>query len=146
METILLVDGDSVNLSIGKAIFSTRLRVLTARSGIQALGYLQKNDIPDLMLVENDMPGMDGITLIKQVKEQPETAGIPVILSAYLPNSNMIEEGFRAGAAEFIVKPISPLQIQKRVEILLRIRSLEQENKRLSMELEALTGKNPSSP
>ncbi|MHC1781076.1 MAG: response regulator [Bacteroidales bacterium] len=87
-------------------------------TGEEALIYLGKR-IPELIISDVIMPGMDGYELCRRVKENPATSGIPVILLTSLQDPNDIIRGLQAGADNFITKPYDEKYLLSRIEHLL---------------------------
>ncbi|MCI8407364.1 MAG: response regulator [Oscillospiraceae bacterium] len=129
--TILLVDSDTISLMVCKAVLSSHYTIITANSGVQALGCLRGQALPDLILLGLDMPGMDGISLLDALKSQERTKDIPVVLCSAVNDLNAMAEAFQKGAVEFLQKPAIPLLLQQKVSLLLELVSLRRENARL---------------
>ena len=105
---IMLVDDNPVNLKIGKFFLSEKFSVATAPSAEKLFGLLENNR-PSLILLDIDMPGMDGYEAIKILKTNPETLDIPVIFLTGMAKKSMDEEKGRAlGAVDYIIKPFDP--------------------------------------
>ena len=123
---IILVDDDATNLSVGKDALDKHYDVLTLNSGARLLKILEKN-IPDLILLDVEMPEMNGYETIKLIKGKPETAHIPVIfLTAKSDGENELE-GLSLGAIDYITKPFSPPLLRKRIEDHLLVEAQKQE-------------------
>lgn len=130
--TILLVDHDMISLTVCKAILSPAYHVVTANSGIQALGALRGGQLlPDLILLDPDMPGMDGMSLLEALKSQKETRDIPVVLCSSTNDLTIMAAAFQKGAMDFLLKPPIPLLLQQKVAVLLELAELRRENARL---------------
>ncbi len=133
---ILVVDDDTVNLRMASSILSTeKMRVSCVKSGMDAIKFLHKNK-PNLILLDIHMPGMDGFDTIAALKEDKETASIPVIFLTADDDSNVETRGLAAGAMDFIRKPFVP------EVLLLRVRhtiDLDRLQKDLSYEVEKKT-------
>ena len=74
---------------------------------------------PDVLLLDWMMPKLSGIEVLLQLRANPETAAIPVIMLTARAQESEIERGFAAGADDYIVKPFNPRELQSRVEALL---------------------------
>jgi DNA-binding response OmpR family regulator len=117
MKRILIVDDQpevrelvSVTLEIGP------YRILTAENGAQALEVAQA-EVPDLILLDVMMPGgLDGLEVCRQLKSNPLTSGIYVIMLTSRGQEWDVESGFDAGADDYFVKPFSPLELINKVE------------------------------
>ncbi|MDR1709558.1 MAG: response regulator [Candidatus Accumulibacter sp.] len=123
---ILLVDDNATNLLVGKSALSDKYRVLTASSAqnmLEALNWSQ----PELILLDVDMPDMDGFAAIRILKERPETREIPVIFLTAMNDSDNELRGLQSGAVDYITKPFSPPLLRKRVELHLILEERERE-------------------
>ena len=112
---ILVVDDDTQNLKMASRILSgEKLRVSCLKSGVDTMKFLQENR-PDLILLDVHMPGMDGFETITAIRENKETADIPVIFLTADDDSNTEKRGLEAGAMDFIKKPFVPEVLLLRV-------------------------------
>ncbi len=104
--TVLIVEDYEKNLKLFKLIIDTMgYRVLSTADSTEGVRMAQEN-IPDLILMDIQMPGMDGITALKRIREDDRTRGIPVIaLTSYVMKGDrerLLAEGF----SHYIPKPI----------------------------------------
>ncbi|RAJ07902.1 response regulator [Aeromonas salmonicida] len=113
--TILIVDDSPENLMVLTDLLSPNYRVLAAQSGEKCLRIATGKTLPDLILLDVMMPGMDGYEVLKQLRTSPETSRIPVVLLTALADSQSEEYGLSLGAADYITKPIKPAIVQARV-------------------------------
>jgi len=110
---IILVDDNPANLRIGKNVLSKTYTVATAPSAGKMFTLLE-NNTPALILLDIDMPEMNGYEAITMLKSKPETKDIPVIfLTADLQNE---EKGRSLGAVGYITKPFVPSQLLACIE------------------------------
>jgi len=114
-KTIFLVDDDMTNLTIGKKALADVYNVFTLSSGVLMLKMLE-NLQPDLILLDVDMPKMDGLEVIRLLKEG-KYADIPVIFLTALNNEEMELKGLSLGAIDYITKPFSAPLLLKRIEV-----------------------------
>jgi len=125
-KTIFLVDDDMTNLTIGKKALAGTYNVFTLISGQVMLDMLE--DIkPDLILLDVNMPEMDGYEVIKKVKANEQTAKIPVIFLTALNDENMEIKGLSLGAIDYITKPFSAPLLLKRLEVHLLVEAQKRE-------------------
>src|SRR5512137_1606698 len=118
-QTILVVDDDLDTLTlIGLTLQRRGFTVMKAQSGPEALEKL-KVDLPDLMIVDVMMPHMDGYELCRTVKGDPRTAHLPVVMLTAKAQTASQLEGFRAGAVDYITKPVHPQDLAKRIALVL---------------------------
>ena len=112
MKTILLVDDSATLLMSMRAILEkSGYAVETAAGGDLALGKL-KVIKPNLMITDLNMPGMDGITLIREVKKLPACRFLPVLVMTTESQQSKRDEARAAGATGWLVKPVKPEELQ----------------------------------
>lgn len=112
---ILVVDDDKTNLTLAHKILLPHYRIAATNSGMGALKYLESNH-PDLILLDINMPEMDGFEVMEKLRNNPETQSIPVI---FLTADNLAEteiKCFQMGAMDFVVKPFVPDILLSRVD------------------------------
>ena len=119
---IFLVDDDVLSLKRGRDILQERYTVTPVTSGNTLLEMVDKFHA-DIILLDIEMPGMDGYEVLKQLKENPKTSGIPVLLLASKDDIDR-EKGFLLGAVDYMRKPFSEHLLIKRIE---RVLLLEQQ-------------------
>ncbi|MDR0301307.1 MAG: response regulator [Treponema sp.] len=113
---ILLVDESWVYLSIGKKVLEVKYIIATASSAEKMFCFLE-NNTPDMILLDVDMPEMNGYEAIKILKSKPETKDIPVIFLTARTGSDDKLEGLSLGAIDYITKPYNSSALLKRIEI-----------------------------
>ena len=101
---ILVVDDDSMNLMRTKMILGKDYDVFLSSSGIEALDTMKREEM-DLVLLDIEMPEMDGHRLTKLVKADEATAHIPIIIFSSLVNDEMKRKGESLGADAQLSKP-----------------------------------------
>ncbi|MBF0233448.1 MAG: response regulator [Desulfamplus sp.] len=116
-KTILMVDDSQFTLDIFSfAIQAAGYNILTAQNGLEALEILQKNKV-DLLVVDVNMPVMDGYTLTRKVREMPDLAEKPVIIMTTLKESKDKEKGYAAGADLYMIKPVHPDEMVDQIKL-----------------------------
>ena len=138
---ILVVDDDTQNLKMASRILSgEKLRVSCLKSGGDTIKFLQENR-PDLILLDIHMPGMDGFETITAIRENKETADIPVIFLTADDDSNTEKRGLEAGAMDFIKKPFVPevllLRVRHTLDLIRLQTDLEKEVEKKTQEVMA---------
>jgi putative two-component system response regulator len=124
---IMIVDDNIANLRIAKNSLSDAYDVFTVPSAAKMFDLLERNK-PELILLDIDMPEMDGYEAIKILKGNPETSGILVIFLTGKSDSESELEGLSLGAVDYISKPFMPPLLKKRVELHLTV---EEQKRRL---------------
>lgn len=115
MKHILVVDDVSTNLKCIGMILKNRYQVTMLKSGVEALDYLN-SQIPDLILLDICMHGMNGYEVMEHLKNNPVTAQIPVVLITADFVRESKEKGIALGAVDFIGKPFEPQFLLERIE------------------------------
>jgi len=123
---IFLVDDDPTNLTIGNNTLEKDYNVVTLNSGVRLLKMLEKM-IPDLILLDIDMPEMDGFQTIGYLKSNENYKNILVIFLTAKSDIESELQGLSLGAIDYIAKPFSPPLLLKRVHIHLLVESQKQE-------------------
>ena len=123
---IFLVDDNVINLNAGKAALQHKYTVVTIPSGEKLLLSLEKVK-PDLILLDIEMPDMNGYDTLKALKANPETAEIPVIFLTGKSDAENELQGLSLGAVDYIVKPFSPPLLLKRVDMHLLLQAQKSE-------------------
>lgn len=125
--TILCADDEPYNLGILRAALKDQHSLVFARSGAETLKSVEKHR-PSLILLDVQMPDMDGYEVCRRLKNNAETEHIPVIFVTGLTQEADERTGFDVGAVDYIVKPVSVPIVQARVNThlsLVRVDALE---------------------
>jgi putative two-component system response regulator len=121
---IALVDDVLTNLQIGQKILSPYYEVYTAPSGTVLFRILERIT-PDLILLDIDMPGMNGYEVLERLKGAEKTRDIPVVFLSGNSGPLFEEKGLSLGAVDYMIKPYSPQLLLKRVELWFRLDAQE---------------------
>ncbi len=133
---IVIVDDKPENLQlIGKILLDRGFLISVARNGSQALELIHKN-LPDLILLDILMPGMDGVEVCRRLKEDSRTREIPVIFLTGLSDTSNKIKAFNAGAVDYITKPINAEEALARIKTHLTIGSLHAQLENTNEKLE----------
>ncbi|NEQ95516.1 MAG: response regulator [Cyanothece sp. SIO2G6] len=131
---ILVVDDVPANLEVLTEILSSvGYTVAAVTSGERALKRLHAY-VPDLILLDIQMPGIDGFTTCQEIKQNPHTANIPVIFITAFSDIGNIVRGFSLGAVDYITKPFQQLELLTRIRNHLKIREAQQRLEQQVME------------
>ena len=133
--TILIVDDNPNNLFTLRALLETSLNaeVIEAQSGFDALERVSESPI-DLILLDIQMPDLNGFDVARLIRNRPKFANIPIIfLTAVYKSEDFKQQGFESGAIDYLTKPIDDTILITRVKAYLRVIEAEREsNRRLS--------------
>ena len=125
-KTIFVVDDNDTNLSMAKEALKDQYKVLTLPSAEKMFSLIEKVT-PDLILLDIEMPEMDGFEALKQLKNSVEYAGIPVIFLTSMSDAKIEVRGFQLGVIDFITKPFSAPVLTNRIRTHLNIDELIRE-------------------
>jgi len=123
---IILVDDNPANLRIGKNVLSEKYTVATAPSAEKMFTLLENNK-PAMILLDIEMPQVNGYEAIKILKSKPETKDIPVIFLTGKTESDDEITGLSLGAIDYITKPFQPALLLKRIEVHLLVEAQKKE-------------------
>ena len=113
--TILVVDDVMTNVLLLQVLLDKEgFNVVTANDGQAAIEIIRK-DVPDLILLDINMPNMDGFEVIREVKKYSLYREIPVIFLTAMNDVDSIVKGFRLGGSDYITKPFNKEELMARI-------------------------------
>ena len=125
-EVILIIDDSPTNIALlSELLQETGFTVWIARDGETAISEVRE-DLPDLILLDVLMPGLDGFEICQRLKSNPCTSEIPIIFMTALSDPVDKVKGMNLGAVDYITKPFRQEEVLARVKIHLKIRKLTQ--------------------
>ena len=142
MKCILVVDDSAANLKFVESVLKEQYKLILVKTGEKALAYLAKNPV-DLVLLDIQMPDMDGFETCEKIKELRLNRNVPVIfLTADADVDNEIK-GLEMGAVDFIKKPFIPEVMLNRIHRVIQLeelkRTLEDKVKEKTVQIEQLS-------
>lgn len=129
--SILIVDDEPLNLKLVAQSLRERYSIFVVRSGAEALALLADHNI-NLILLDINMPDMDGFEVAHELKKLPKTAKIPIIFLTADKTQETIVRAFQSGAVDYITKPFQPEELNARVDNHIRANQLQKELKKAS--------------
>jgi len=122
-QTVLIVDDAPENLKLMGGLLKDRYRIKVAGNGEKALEIAAAQPVPDLILLDVMMPGIDGHEVCRRLKADPATREIPVIFLTARAELEDEEIGFALGAVDYISKPVNPSTVLARVGTHLKLKA-----------------------
>jgi two-component system phosphate regulon response regulator PhoB len=120
MHTVLVVDDETDILElVAFNLERQQFKVITADNGISAV-QLAKEKLPELIVLDLMLPGIDGFSVYKELRADPRTSGIPVLMLTAKGEVNDRISGLELGADDYVTKPFSPKELMLRVRALLK--------------------------
>jgi len=126
MKTIFVVDDSDTNLSMAEKALDKLYRVMTMPSAAKMFSFLEKI-LPDLILLDIEMPDTDGFTALEKLKSNNSWTNIPVVFLTGRTDTEVEVRGFQNGAVDFILKPFSEPVLVNRIRTHLNIDELIRE-------------------
>lgn len=123
MMRILIVDDTETNIYILVELLGDLYDISVAMNGESALDIVEET-LPDLILLDIMMPGIDGYDVCKRLKENKKTCNIPIIFLTALTDAREEEKGLNLGAVDYITKPFNPTLVKARVKNQLELKML----------------------
>jgi DNA-binding response OmpR family regulator len=118
MTYILAVDDDlEVLETLGRVLRREAFEVALVSSGAEALTVLDKRE-PDLMILDIIMPGMDGISVCKRLRQDARFAALPILFLTAKGTTDDIVDGLDAGADDYVVKPFELAELRARIQLI----------------------------
>lgn len=122
---VLVVDDNAANLQVLSSFLDqSNFEVWATRSGEKAIQKLDGENLPDLILLDVMMPGMDGFETCRHLKSDPRIQDIPIIFMTALSDTAHKVKGLQLGAVDYITKPFQYEEVLVRIEHQLKLRNL----------------------
>jgi len=118
MRALVIDDSRAVRLIIGQILREMNMEVLEAGDGLEALEQLQRNPDIDLVLVDWNMPRMNGLDFIRAVRSQRAYDGVRLLMVTTETESSQVTRALDAGANEYLMKPFTRDILMAKLELL----------------------------
>lgn len=115
-KTILVVDDDEMCVNLLEVILNKYYNVVTKRDGQEAFDYICNGNYPDLILLDVEMPKMNGRVFVRRVKHDSRYAKIPIFFVTAINNPQINNAFQQLGVQEFIFKPINSIYLLERIK------------------------------
>ncbi|MGC4059805.1 MAG: response regulator [Aquabacterium sp.] len=129
---VLITDDDETTLEMLDAALQDRYRITTARSGLEALHLAREHDF-DMVLLDVDMPEMDGYATCTALKTNQRTADVPVLFLSARVNIDERLQGYRVGGTDYLTKPFDVVELTAKIELAV---GQGERNRRLNSQIE----------
>jgi two-component system sensor histidine kinase/response regulator len=137
---VLVVDDQSANVQlVGSILGKLGFEVVPASDGPTALKRLALR-LPDLILLDVLMPGMDGFEVCRRIRENPEWQGIPIIFLSAADDKDLIVRAFDMGGMDYVTKPFNHAELTSRVRTHLALKSARDRLQQLAEDKDELLG------
>ncbi len=123
MQKILIIDDAKENIVVLSRLLKSQANIIFALSGEEGL-KIANTSLPDLILLDISMPGLNGFEVLEHLKQSQNTAGIPIIFITGIPDAETEEKGLNLGAVDYITKPFASAVVKARVRHQLKLQRL----------------------
>lgn len=117
MRALVIDDDPAMLLIISSILTGLGYEVTTASDGQDGLECLTKSGSPDVVLVDWNMPVMNGLEFVKAVRSNAKYDGLPIIMVTTELEMSQLALTFDAGVSEYIMKPFAPIMIQEKLQM-----------------------------
>ncbi len=118
MRALVVDDSRAIRRIIGDMLRKLDYEVHEAAHGIEALQRLTEIEMPDVLLVDWNMPEMNGLELIKAVRANPKYSNLPIMMVTTETEMERMAQAFVAGANEYVMKPFDQATISDKLQLL----------------------------
>jgi two-component system, chemotaxis family, chemotaxis protein CheY len=118
MRALVVDDSRAIRRIIGEMLRKLGYEVYEAAHGIEALARLEEIEMPDVLLVDWNMPEMNGIDLIRAVRSNPMYSNLPIMMVTTETEMERMAQAFIAGANEYVMKPFDQATIADKLQLL----------------------------
>jgi len=120
-KTIMIVDDEEACREIVQFYFENDYNIIPMSNGQEAMEYLKNNDIPDLIILDMQMPNMNGRLFLHRIRKgDPKLRNIPIIFSSSVSSELFIKSVSSLAVTDYIVKPFKREEIDKKVNAILK--------------------------
>jgi two-component system chemotaxis response regulator CheY len=118
MRALILDDSRAMRMILTRILREVGFEVTEAADGQEGLDVLAKGPVPDLALVDWNMPGMDGLSFVKEVRQVDRYAGMTLMMVTTESEQSQIVRALAAGAHEYVIKPFTSEAILDKLSLL----------------------------
>ncbi|MCG8634461.1 MAG: response regulator [Desulfobacterales bacterium] len=137
---VIILEDLSENFHALMALLEPSCSMIPVTGGEAVLERLEREPLPDLVILDIVMPDMDGYEVCSRIKENPVTAGVPVIFITAVSEAMDDARAFKLGAVDYITKPFNPLTVRARIRTHIKLSRTLKELQTALDEIEALSG------
>lgn len=117
---ILVIDDEITIRTLLEKFLNQKYEVTALSNGQEGLNWLQTGNLPDLMIVDLEMPNMDGYEFIQNVRASGYFQNIPIMMLSGVDSSTERVKCYQLGANDFMIKPFNPEELALKIEIILK--------------------------
>ncbi len=111
---ILLIDDDIIYRKIIQKLLCSQYKLFLAQDSTEALSFIDNGDMPDLVIADLNMPGIEGAELIEIIRQKLNIK-IPIIVISGMDHDYLKKELFQIGISEFLLKPVDRIMLKEKI-------------------------------
>lgn len=119
---LIIEDHDSIRFLLG-SILSKKYEVTTMRDGLEGMAWLVKGNLPDLIILDMDMPRLSGDEFLKNIRQSGFFRDIPVIVVSGNDGEDDIKKCLKWGVSDYLTKPFNPISLKEKINLILKSRT-----------------------
>ena len=120
VKKILLVDDNEIELSLTENVLNNEYEIIKAKSGKEALEYLLKGNVPNLILLDILMPQLDGWETYDRVRAITFLHDVPIAFLTSVDESSKVDHAYEIGASDYILKPYNAKDLIIRIATIMK--------------------------
>ena len=120
LPSVIIIEDDMYMQGIIAQCLSESFSTSVFNDGMDALAYLQEGNLPDIIISDLNIPNLNGMQFLEQVRSSGFFNSIPVVILSGVDSTDTRIKCLEAGADDFIVKPFNPKELEARLKIILR--------------------------
>ena len=137
---ILIVDDEKFNIKVLTEFLHDDYKIMAAKTGEQALKAVQGSNLPDLILLDILMPGIDGYEVCQTIKNDEKISHIPIIFVTAVSEAMDAARAFELGAVDYVTKPFNPVTVKARVKTHIQLNDTMRNLEEALKEVQTLSG------
>lgn len=118
LRALVVDDSHAMRMILRRVLRESGCQVVEARDGQEALAALAAGPVPDVALVDWNMPGMNGLDLVQAVRDDPDYDGLRLVMVTNEGESAQVVRAIDAGAEEYLFKPFTPDAVRAKLALL----------------------------
>lgn len=142
MSVLIVDDSRAIRQILGRTLVAAGYRVLQAGNGREGVD-LARGELPDLILLDIDMPVLDGLGAMREIKADPALGTIPVLFLTARTSGSDVAEGLGLGAQDYLRKPCEPEELLARVSTAVRLSRQQRDLRQQAAQLGDLSATDP---
>lgn len=118
---ILIIDDDIIYRKIIQKLLCHQYNLMLTENSLEAINFIEKGNIPDLVIADLNLPGLAGVEFISVIKQKLNDRKVPIIVISGMDDENLRNELYQKGISEFLTKPIDRIKLKEIIDDLIEL-------------------------